>query len=163
MASRREQSFIRERQFGFQAVLKGNLMGICWYCYWGWAKPVAEIYVKYSALVSDPCAILDYGPERHIVWADENFETEHIDWCIANAEKWRKHEWDAGWPPDMQSEGLLLADADFLLAVESLKELLGVPEHIRCCAPADYDDLRPENFPPTIELMRPYVAASRKC
>lgn len=125
-------------------------MGICWYCYWGWPEQVAEIYRKFSARVSDPCSVLDYGP-GHIVWADENFETEHIEWCIANGAEWREHKWDAKWPNP--HEGLLLSDEDFELAIQSLKELLEVPEKVRCCVPADYDDENPAKFPPTIEMM----------
>jgi hypothetical protein len=126
-------------------------MGICWYCCWGWPRVVRAIYEKYSRLVSDASHVLDYGP-GHIVWADENFETEHIQWCLDNAEEWREHKWDEKWPQNMKSDGLLLEDRDFHLAIESLRELLAIPESVRCCEPRDYDERNPENYPPPAEI-----------
>jgi hypothetical protein len=108
-------------------------MGICWYCSWGWPKVTADIYEKYYKLVGDTA--MDYGP-GHIVWSDENFETDNIQWCIDNAQKYRR---------DMD-------DKTLALVVESLKELLAIPEEIRCCEPKDYDEWHPENYPPPAHI-----------
>lgn len=27
-------------------------MGICWYCYWGWPKPVADIFLAAKAALN---------------------------------------------------------------------------------------------------------------
>lgn len=48
-------------------------MSICWYCHWGWAKPVADIYEKAVDLLDGDSSPLEFGP-AHVVWSDENFE-----------------------------------------------------------------------------------------
>ena len=104
-------------------------MGICWYCHWGWPEQVAEIYrlgVERSSYVS-----MHYGP-GHVVWDDENFETVHINWFIENAQGNRGD----------------LSDGELAVVIESLTALLAVPEDIRCCEPADYDEENPDNYPP---------------
>lgn len=107
----------------------------CWYCYWGWAEPVVEIYNRWAEKIGSNA--LYFGP-GHCVWADENFETEMIQACI-----------DDPYPgEDFSAE-------DFAGAINALKELLAVPEHIRCCEPADYDGEHPENFPPAVKTCRP--------
>lgn len=115
---------------------------ICWYCYWGVPKQVADIYTKYLVLTSETA--MHYGP-AHIVWEDENFETEeHIQWCIDTAESWFK-EWNVS--PHFGGEPKL-TKVEFDLVVESLKELLLIPESIRCCEPKDYDGEHPADYPP---------------
>jgi len=47
-------------------------MAICWYCHWGWAEPVVEIYLEALKCLDGNCGPL-LGPISHIVWADENF------------------------------------------------------------------------------------------
>lgn len=92
---------------------------ICWYCYWGWPEQIVAIYNKYKDL-----ADLEYG-KGHIVWSDENFANEDIQYCIDSCNS--------------------IEDA----AVEaSLRELLAIPENIRYCEPENYDGEFPENFPP---------------
>ena len=76
--------------------------------------------------------MLHFGP-GHVVWEDENFDTRAIEACIR----------DAGRPDQYD-----LSDADFAIAIRSLKELLAVPETIRDCCPKDYEGEHPENFPP---------------
>ena len=108
---------------------------ICWYCHWGWAKPVAEIYRKYEKLVGKRA--MRFGP-GHIVWEDENFTKEDIEWCLNEAPNHgdlTKEEWD--------------------LVHASLRELLEVPESVRCCTPSGYDGKSPENYPPSVEVMHP--------
>lgn len=104
-------------------------MGICWHCYWGWPKQVADIYRKYEALSSESAMM--YGC-AHIVWSDENFDDDSILWCLRE-DGGQKYNYD---------------DPDYAQYVnESLRELLKVPEEIRV-PPKDYDSENPENFPP---------------
>jgi hypothetical protein len=105
-------------------------MGVCWYCHWGWPEQVVAIYQKYLPLIGE--SGLDYGP-GHIVWADENFEAESVQWCIDNADKYRH-------------EGL--TDEQHALCVDSLKELLALPEDIREAEPKEYEGENPELYPP---------------
>lgn len=112
-------------------------MGICWYCYWGWAKPVAEIYKKaLLRLGNHDDAALNYSPS-HIVWADENFETHSINWCLEHF-----NDYDG----ELTSEELAVSRW-------SLEELLKIPEDIRCPEPEDYDGEHPELYPPKVETV----------
>ena len=100
---------------------------ICWYCYWGWPKQVADIYDEYGA------DGLDYGP-GHAVWADENFETSSINIAIKYCNQGEGDEQDR----------------------DALIKLLYIPEEIRCCCPEEYDNEHPENYPPPpgIEMVK---------
>lgn len=103
-------------------------MAICWHCHWGWSPEVKAIYQR--GIDAAGYLSMHYGP-AHIVWEDENFETSHIQWCIDHASEYRNN----------------LTDEQFKAVVDSLKELLTVPEPLRL-EPEDYDDEHPENFPP---------------
>ena len=46
-------------------------MGLCYYCHWGWPKPIADIYDKYLEIAGS--SAMHFGP-AHVVWEDENFE-----------------------------------------------------------------------------------------
>lgn len=120
---------------------------ICWYCYWGWPKQVADIYLKYADLIGD-WAALDFGP-GHIAWSDENFDDGSIQFCIDYESEFRMDECFAAGAGVSQTKALRLT-------VESLRELLAVPEDIRCCEPEGYDGEHPENFPPPdgIQMVR---------
>ena len=109
-------------------------MGVCWYCHWGWPQVVCEIYKRGYDIAGE--SAMSYGP-AHIVWEDENFETEHIQWCIDHAVEYRRD----------------LTDEQFNAVVTSLRELLAVPEAIRCCEPTDYDDRNPAKFPPPANII----------
>ncbi len=61
-------------------------MGICWYCYWGWPKLVAEIYQKALKDLNGYDFPLQFGP-GHIVWSDENFDS--AEWCLENFDKYK--------------------------------------------------------------------------
>ena len=115
------------------------MMGICWYCHWGWAKPVADIYAAALAKLDGDESPLEYGP-AHIVWGDENWEDGNIDFCIEACN-------DAGFLERF-------AQSDIDIVHWSLIELRKIPEDVRCCCPEDYDDERPELFPPTCEVAR---------
>jgi hypothetical protein len=108
-------------------------MGVCWYCHWGWPQQVAEIYDRAAAGLGYDSPLL-YG-RSHIVWEDENFEDDHIKFCL---------EQSAG--------SYVFTAAEDAIVIRSLKELLAIPESIRCCVPEDYDDEHPELFPPPTEL-----------
>jgi len=95
---------------------------------------VADIYAKYTKLAGDSGA-LDFGV-GHIVWSDENWDRSSIEWCIKQPDE------SDYWTPEQHA-----------LAVESLKELLAVPDEIRECEPADYDGEHPENYPPPAGLV----------
>lgn len=107
---------------------------ICWYCHWGWPKQVFDIYRDGIQEAGEPA--MHFGP-GHIVWEDENFESENIQWCIDNAGTYRGD----------------LTDEEVASVVKSLARLLDVPEHIRCCEPSDYDGANPEDYPPPPELV----------
>lgn len=106
-------------------------MSICWYCHHGWPKPVADIYDAALAKLGGDKMPLDYGP-GHIVWADENFDTRSVQWCLDHFDK---HRGD-------------LSDEDSAIVRHSLEQLLAVPEEIRCCEPEDYDGKDPAKYPP---------------
>ena len=109
-------------------------MSLCWYCHWGWAKPVAEIYLEAVSRLGGDTASLHSGA-AHIVWSDENFDDESIRWCLQN---FTKHE-----AYDLMDQQVVK---------RSLKELLKIPEKVRCLCPKDYNGENPENYPPTGEV-----------
>ena len=115
-------------------------MGVCWYCYWGWPKQVRDIYDKYLEMVGE--SAMHYGP-AHIVWEDENFEDENIDFCLVECEK------EITNPIEPVNHTRL----DTTWIRESLRELKAIPVEIRCCEPADYQGYNPEKFPPPPELV----------
>lgn len=117
-------------------------MQMCWFCHFGWPKPVAEIYDRYEAITGywQMC----YGP-AHIVWADENFGSDSIQWCIDHADEHRHSE---------------STDADHAAIIESLRELLAIEEGVRFPreATAYYDagpDSDIEEYAPAQEMARP--------
>ena len=112
-------------------------MAICWYCYWGWPKPVADIYEKALNDLDGDESPLHYGP-AHIVWADENFNS--AEWCIEHFDEYRGN----------------FSDSDLAIVQRSLEELVKLPLNIRCVEPEDYDEEHPELFPPPdrIEMRR---------
>jgi len=127
-------------------------MSICWYCYWGWAKSVAEIYQQALAKLDGCEMALDYGP-GHIVWADENFEDDHINWCLSlyTEEGWRKAYGNRPEGKQMFREFYSeYSDHDLEVAKESLEQLLAVPENVRCPEPENYDGENPQSFPPSV-------------
>lgn len=122
---------------------KGS-MGICWYCHWGWPKQFVDIYQKYETLIGNNAfTALNYGP-AHVVWDDENFDRGIIQSCIDDAEKWYK-EWNVS--PNFGGNPKLTKE-ELKLVVESLKELLLLPDDILYTIPQDYDDENPEQYPP---------------
>jgi hypothetical protein len=112
-------------------------MSICWYCHWGWAKPVAEIYQDaLDALGGDESPLL-YGP-GHIVWDDENFDDRCIRICIKNFDKYSG---------DYSIKQLCMVRI-------SLLELLALSPEQRDIEPDDYDGENPQNYPPKCEVVK---------
>jgi hypothetical protein len=122
-------------------------MSYCWYCYWGWPKQIEEIYrtaqKELEAIGGSAECSLDYGP-GHIVWADENFEREHVQYCLNEARKadcWNYEE----------------TDAEKAIVIRSLEKMLELPDEVLDCVPPGFhedDSNLPETFPPTIEVVR---------
>lgn len=110
---------------------------ICWYCYWGWACEVADLYEAAAADIGEH--ILEYGPS-HVVLCDENFEDGSIDFCIKACDD------------PMYDGSYELADLEKLKGW--LLKLKAIPESVRCCEPEAYaeDGDHPGMFPPTIPV-----------
>lgn len=114
-------------------------MGLCWYCYWGWPKPVADIYDKAIGMlekIDKDESVLDYGP-GHIVWADENFA--HAEWCLEHFEEYKR---------DYSKEELEIAKM-------ALVQLSKIPLNIRDPEPKEYsesDETHPEDYPPPMGI-----------
>lgn len=112
-------------------------MGICWTSYWGLPKPVAEIFQRAEAELTDD--VLEYGP-GHIVFSDYNLEDRHITYCL-----------DLLLARDYKYE---LSEREQTSLFGYLQELLAIPESERCIVPEEYDGEHPENFPPQVETIR---------
>ena len=108
---------------------------ICWYCHWGWAKPVAEIYSRALADLGGDEFPLLFGP-AHVVWEDENFDCAEA--CLEDFEKYKG---DNG-------------DDELAIVRRSLEELAALPESVRCPEPDDYDGDHPELYPPSVDVVR---------
>ncbi len=116
---------------------------ICWYCYWGWAKRVAEIYLgaveQLKELGYDDSS-LHFGP-AHIVWEDENWDS--AKWCIKHFNEYRSD----------------YSDEELEVVYQSLVELSKIPMGEREPEPEAYIDsegLHPELFPPAdgVEMIK---------
>ena len=108
-------------------------MGICWYCHWGWSKPVADIYKKALDELDGWEGPLNFGP-AHVVWEDENFDS--AEWCL---EHFDEYEGD-------------YTVAHLAIVKQSLVDLARLPLDVRCVEPEDYDEEHPELFPPPIGI-----------
>lgn len=109
-------------------------MGICWYCHWGWSKPVVDIYRRYLAIAGEEA--MHYGA-AHIVWDDENFEREHVQWCLDHFEQYKRDD---------------ATDAENDAVRDSLIALLALSDGELAPKPADYDNEHPDLFPPAVEM-----------
>lgn len=110
-------------------------MGVCWYCYWGWSKPVMDIYKKALKNLGRDNHPLIYGPS-HVVWADENFES--AEWCLKHFDAYKN---------DCSVDELAIV-------YQSLIELTKLPLSVRCPKPDNYDEEHPELWPPKIEMVK---------
>ena len=112
-------------------------MGICWYCHWGWAKPVAEIYLKALEDLDGDDSPLTYGP-GHIVFADENFDS--AEYCLSKFDEYENFG--------------EFSSKDLEIVRSALQAVAALPLDVRCIEPDDYDDEHPELYPPTVEVVR---------
>ena len=108
---------------------------ICWYCHWGWAKPVAEIYRRAVDKLEGYDDPLHFGPS-HIVWEDENFDC--AEGCLEHFDNYRGD----------------YSDEQLEVVRQSLVELAALPMDEREIVPADYDGQNPHLFPPAVEVVR---------
>ena len=108
-------------------------MGICWYCHWGWAKQVMDIYDAALEMPGSSWSAMHFGP-AHIVWEDENFD--RAEWCLENFDKYSED----------------LTEKEKAAVRWSLEELNKIPMHIRCPEPDDYDDEHPDQYPPPVTI-----------
>lgn len=124
----------------------------CYWCYWGWPKPIRDIYDDCVKRAGD--SAMKYGP-AHIVWADENWDS--AKWCLDHFD-----EWVRDWNHEKHHAGQLAVDhkpvvrewslnryTNEQLAVvrESLERLIDVPDQFKH-EPEGYDDENPGDFPP---------------
>lgn len=114
----------------------------CWYCYWGWAKPVADIYNKTvrQGIVDD----YDMCHIGHPVWEDENFDDITIKSTIQHIHM--------NYNTFLVSWGYTKTQINAVC--KSLEQLLEIPEHERCIEPKDYDGEHPEKYPPNVEVQK---------
>ena len=116
-------------------------MGVCWYCHWGWSKPVMEIYEAAQARLLEVSinnwSALHFGPS-HVVWEDENFDS--AEWCLEHFDEFSEK----------------LTEEEKKIVRWSLEELAKIPLEIRCPEPKDYDGKHPELYPAAqgIEMIR---------
>jgi hypothetical protein len=108
-------------------------MPICWSCYWGWPRPVADIYKKAVKDLGGDSSPLHFGPS-HIVWEDENFDS--AVWCLENFETYKGD----------------YTDGELAIVKRSLEELAVLPEAIRDIVPEGYDGKDPALYPPSVEM-----------
>ena len=107
---------------------------MCWYCHWGVAEPVAEIYKEALARLGGDESLLLYGP-AHIVWSDFNFEREHVQWCL-------DHFYAEDYLSDMEP------------VYWSLKELLKLPHEVLSPEPDNDGDIDYALLPPKIMTVK---------
>ncbi len=101
---------------------------MCWYCYWGLPKPIADIYEKH--LSNAGFSAMHFGP-AHIVWEDSNLDRDSIQWCLDHFDEY-KH-------------GHL--DSELAHVRQSLVDLLALPDEL-LEYPGDEDSSNHEQNPP---------------
>ena len=104
------------------------MIGVCWWCHWGWPKPIRDIYIEAVRKLEDNESPLLFGP-AHIVWEDENWDA--AQWCLDHFDEFRGDH----------------SDEDLEVVRWSLEELLKVDKEFMT-VPEDYDGENPQNYPP---------------
>lgn len=105
-------------------------MSTCYWCYWGWPKPIKEIYDRALADLGGWKDPLEFGP-GHIVWSDENWDS--ADWCLEHFDEYPGQ----------------YGDEELAIVKRSLVELLAVPKEFKE-SPDEYDGENPADFPPPV-------------
>jgi hypothetical protein len=111
-------------------------MSICYWCHWGWPKPIRDIYDRADKALNGNADVI-LNTLARTVWENENFDDFNVRRCI--------YEIEMGIPG---SDGYRREDQ--ALVVETLRELLLVPGEMRQ-PPEDFEESdgeHPENFPP---------------
>lgn len=110
---------------------------MCYWCYWGWPKPIRDIYDDCEQRAGESAML--YGP-GHVVWADENWGSAWS--CLDYFDQWvRLWNYDRG-KDRFTAEQLAVVR-------ESLERLVAVPEEFKR-EPEGYDDENenPADYPP---------------
>lgn len=106
----------------------------CWFCYWGWPRPIQDIYDRALAALNGYTDPLHYGP-AHIVWEDENFDA--AEYCLS---KMGAVYWGD------------IRDSYLPIVRQSLVELIAVPDEYKRWPEAyeatDSPDANPADYPP---------------
>ena len=104
-------------------------MGMCYWCHWGWPKPIRDIYDEALEKLNGCESPLHFG--AHNVWEDENWDS--AKWCLDHFDD------DKDYLTDYEKE----------IVRESLVKLLAVPDEYKCWPEGyDDDDMHPEKYPP---------------
>ena len=102
---------------------------MCYWCCWGWPKPIREIYEVAVKKCGGYEGALVYGP-AHVVWGDENWDS--ATYCL-DAFNTRREDH---------------SEADLAVVRWSLEQLLLVPDEFKT-EPAGYlEGMDPKDFPP---------------
>lgn len=110
----------------------------CWWCHWGWPKPIAEIYQDAVAELAGDEAPLHWGP-AHIVWEDENWDSAQS--CLDHFDEYRRDY--SEWQLD--------------IVRESLERLVALPDKWKH-EPAGFSDQSdPVDFPPPEDWVMVHV------
>lgn len=106
-------------------------MGVCYWCHWGWPKPIRDIYD--DCVKKHSQSLLLYGP-AHIVWADENWGS--AQWCLDHFD-------------ENKGDFSHCGEKAFAVVRESLERLLKVPDEFKI-EPGGYvaGEHDPADFPP---------------
>ena len=83
-------------------------MGACYWCHWGWPKPIREIYEDCLAKLGGNRNPLHFGP-AHLVWEDENWDL--AQWCLDHFDEFKFD----------------LTECELVIVRESLVRLIAVP------------------------------------
>lgn len=103
-------------------------MGVCWWCYWGWPKPIKDIYDEALRRLGGNEIPLHYGP-AHVVWEEENWDA--VQRCLGQLDDWCCE----------------CSEEELAVVKWSLEELLKVDDSFKS-VPESYDGHNPERFPP---------------
>jgi len=101
-------------------------MAICWWCYWGWPKEIADIFDRGEAAAG--YSAMRFGP-AHVVWEDENWDS--AQWCLDHFDEYAE---------DLDEEQRQSVR-------QSLEDLKALPDEFKQ-EPEGFDDENPAQYPP---------------
>lgn len=106
---------------------------MCYWCYWGWPKPIRDVYDRAVSALGGYTDPLHFGPS-HVVWEDENWHS--AQWCLDYIDEFKQYH----------NEGRF-SDDELEIVRQSLINLIAVPDEFKS-EPEGYDRENPKNFPP---------------